>query len=46
MSEHCAESAVVIHHPKPTALSIKYFKEYFENIDVEFKFENILELQE
>lgn len=40
------DNALIIHHPPPTALSIKYFKEFFEDIKIQFTFDNVLGLQE
>jgi exoribonuclease R len=38
-------NALVIHHPKPSKLAVTSFNEQFKNLELKFKFENVLDVQ-
>lgn len=40
------KNALIIHHPKPTPYAVKTFNEMFEFMGIDFKFENIRQVQE
>lgn len=45
MIKACPENALVIHHPKPTKLSVSMFNEQFKQLETKFKFDNVLDVQ-
>ena len=43
--KHQPKNALVIHHPKPSKLSVKMFNEQFKDMEHKFKFNNVMNVQ-
>jgi len=39
-------NALVIHHPKPSKLSVTSFNEAFKSLDIKFRFDNVFDVQQ
>ena len=43
--KHDPSNSLVIHHPKPSKLSVTMFNEYFKQLELKFKFDSVRQVQ-